>query len=77
LIVRYATHYQTMTDQEASELAKATFDLEAQRTELKRKYFPKFAEVVPATKAARFFQIENQLNILVDFQVAATLPLIK
>jgi hypothetical protein len=32
---------------------------------------------MPATKAARFFQIENQLNMVLDLQVAASLPLIK
>jgi hypothetical protein len=77
LIVRYAAAYEKMTDQEASALVKATLDLEAQKTELKRKSFAKFAEVVPATKAARFLQIDNQLNTLLDLQVAAALPLIK
>jgi hypothetical protein len=32
---------------------------------------------MPATKAARFFQLENQLNMALDLQVAAALPLIK
>jgi len=77
LIVRYANNYQTMADKEAGDLAKASFDLEEKRTDLKRKYFKKFSKVMPATKAARFFQIENQLNMVLDLQVAASLPLIK
>jgi hypothetical protein len=77
LIVRYAKNYQTMTDQEAGELANASFDLEAKKTDLKRKYFKKFTKVVHATKAARFFQLESQLNMALDLQVAAALPLIK
>ena len=77
LIVRYAKSYQTMTDKEAVELANGSFDLEAKKTELKRKYFKKFTKVMPATKAARFFQLENQLNMALDLQVAAALPLIK
>jgi hypothetical protein len=77
LIVRYANSYQTMSDSEATELAKNSFDLEAKKTDLKRKYFKKFSKVMPATKAARFFQIENQLNMVVDLRVAASLPLIK
>jgi hypothetical protein len=77
LIVRYAKNYQTMTDKEAAELANGTFDLEATKTDLKRKYFKKFQKVMPATKAARFFQLENQLNMALDLQVAASLPLIK
>jgi hypothetical protein len=77
LIVRYAKNYQTMTDQEAGELANGSFDLEAKKTDLKRKYFKKFTKIMPATKAARFFQLENQLNMALDLQVAAALPLIK
>ena len=77
LIQRYAQSYQTMTDKEAAQLAKGSFDVEEKKTDLKRKYFKKFQKVVPATKVARFFQIENQLNMVLDLQVAASLPLIK
>ena len=79
LIVRYADLYKskTMTDKEAPELAKGSFDIEEKKTDLMRKYFKKFSKVIPATKAARFFQIENQLNMVLDLQVAASLPLIK
>ncbi len=77
LILRYARQYRTMTDKDAAQLANDVFDLECKRTSLKRKYFKKFSRVVPALKAARFFQIENQLNMALDLQVAASLPLIK
>ena len=77
MIVRYAKTYDSISDSEATELAKSSFDLEEKKTDLKRKYFEKLSKVIPATKAARFFQIENQLNMVVDLRVAATLPLIK
>jgi len=79
LIVRYANLHNTgtITDQQATALAKESFSYETQRTDLKRKYFKKFAKVIPATKAARFFQIENQINLALDLRVAASLPLIK
>ncbi len=77
LIQDYAANYQSMTDAKATELAKKSFDLEEKRTDLKRSYFKKFAKVIPAKKAARFFQLDNQLNMVVDLQVAASLPLLK
>jgi hypothetical protein len=77
LIVRYAKNYQTLTDKEAAELANGSFNLEEKKTDLKRKYFKKFEKAIPATKAVRFFQLENQLNMVLDLQVAASLPLIK
>jgi hypothetical protein len=77
IITKFVGSYDNMTDPEAAALAKKTFDLEDKRTGLKRKYFKKLAKVIPSIKAARFFQIENQLNMAVDLQVAASLPLIK
>lgn len=76
-IVQFARDYGTLTDAQATTLAKKTFELEEKRTALKRKYFKQFSKVVPAVKAARFFQIENQLNMALDLRVAGALPLIK
>ncbi len=77
IICEFARDYGNMTDAQATTLAKKTFCLEEKRTALKRKYFRQFSKVVPAVKAARFFQIENQLNMALDLRLAAALPLIK
>jgi hypothetical protein len=77
LIIQFSNDYGTMTDPQAKALAKASFELEEKRTALKKKYFARFCKVIPAVKAARFFQIENQLNMAIDLRVAASLPLIK
>jgi hypothetical protein len=68
---------ETMTDQQALELGKQALDLEADRVELKRTYFEKFQQAIPAKKVVRFFQIENQLNMALELQVAAAMPLVK
>jgi hypothetical protein len=77
LIMQYARDYPNMSAEQAKRLSEQVFDLEEKRTDLKRKYFKKFCKVIPPQKAARFFQIENQLNMTIDLQVAAALPLIK
>lgn len=77
LILKFARQFGTMTDADARTLANKAFDLEAKRTALKRKYFKKFSKVIPALKAAQFFQIENQINLAIDLQIAASLPLIQ
>jgi len=77
LLNEYAGIYQTMTDKQATALASKVFSWEEKRTKLKRTWFKKFSKVVPAKKAAQFFQIENQLNAALDLQLAAALPLIK
>lgn len=77
LIKGYLNDEKAMTDEQARKLADNVFSLEEKRTALKRKYFKKFSKVVGAKKAARFFQIENQLNAAIDLRIAAAVPLIK
>ena len=77
LLNQFAGTYQDMTDKQAADLAGKIFNWEEKRTKLKRTWFKKFSKVVPAKKAAQFFQIENQLNAALDLQLAAALPLIK
>lgn len=77
LLVEFVRELGSMKDDQATSLANKAFDLEEKRTGLKRKYFTTFCKVIPAVKAARFFQIDNQLNTALDLRVAAMLPLIK
>jgi hypothetical protein len=77
LLNQFAGTYKDMTDKQAADLAGKVFNWEEKRTKLKRTWFKKFSKVVPAKKAAQFFQIENQLNAALDLRLAASLPLIK
>lgn len=77
LIRDFIKTYDTMTEDQATQLAENSLSLEESRTKLKRQYFSKFAEVITAKKAVRFFQIENQINTAIDLQIAASLPLLK
>jgi hypothetical protein len=77
LINKYLGLHDSMTDDQARKLADKAFALEEKQTKLKRTYFKRFAKVVPAKKAAQFFQLENQINAALDVRLAAALPLIK
>lgn len=77
LLKGYLDHEQTMSDSQIGKLADEVFSLEEKRTSLKRKFYKKFAKAVGPKKAARFFQIENQLNAAIDVRIAAEVPLIK
>ena len=69
--------FERMSDPQAGQLAKDAFDLEEKRLKLKRTWFRKFTKVISTKKAARFSQLENQLNAVLDVRAAAALPLIK
>jgi hypothetical protein len=77
LIKEYAEHYYTLGNEKAKELAKKFFDLEERRTSLKRKYYRKMEKGLPARTVSKFFQVEHRINLLIDVQLAAQLPLIE
>ncbi len=77
IIGEFLSVYDSMTDDQARELANESLSLEASKTKLKREYFEKFSKVITPRKALGFFQIENQINTVIDLRIAAALPLIK
>jgi hypothetical protein len=74
LIEDYIDNYENITDQKADQLMTQVFALEAQRAELKKNYFDKMKKTLSPVTAARFFQIENQIQHIIDLQVSASLP---
>ena len=75
-IQEYAKNFQNMTDEKADELAKLALELENKRNELKRKYYEKVREQLGGIIAARFLQVENQMLMVIDLQIASSLPIV-
>ena len=42
-----------------------------------RNYYKKFTKALSPKMAAKFFQVENQLWMLLDLKIASELPLVK
>ncbi len=76
MIKSYAEQYESMTDETARQLADQWFKLQDNRLKLWKDFYKKIEMEVSASVAARFIQIENQLNMILDIQIAQELPLI-
>jgi hypothetical protein len=74
LIDDYAKNYDNLTDAAAAPLGIRVLDLEQQRNEIKRKYYNKMKESLGGVLAVRFLQVENQIERLMDLQIASQLP---
>ena len=74
LIQEYATAYQSISNEKAEELLTKSFKIDAQRVELKKKYFGKVKSATSATTAAKFIEVENQLQDVAGLQAASVLP---
>ena len=76
-IKEYAKNYGSMTDEKAYELAGLALDLENKRNDLKKKYVGIVREQLGGIVAARFLQVENQMLMIVDLQIASLLPIVE
>jgi hypothetical protein len=77
LIKQYAANYDSMTDKMAKDLANQAFKLNGDRLNLMKKYYGKVEKVLQPKLAARWAQVENAMNALIDVQIASELPLMK
>ena len=77
LISNYAAAYKTMTDDTASQLLGQFLSLETAHAALLNGYLPKLQNALPPKKVARFYQVENKLRALVNYELARDIPLIK
>lgn len=72
----YARNYDTMTDAKADELVQNAMDYRKQRAELLAKYYERVKASLGAVQAARFLQVEDQLLLIIDLQIASSLPVV-
>lgn len=73
----FAANYDSLTDAKADELIKNSFSFQEDRLSLNKKYYKKFAEALTPTVAAKYMQLENQIQLILDLSIAANLPLAK
>jgi hypothetical protein len=76
-IEEYTKTYDKLTDATADRLAKMSLDLESRRQAAKAKYYEKLKTVVSPRTAARALQVENQILLLLDLQIASSLPVVE
>jgi epoxyqueuosine reductase QueG len=76
IIKRYAEQYKTITEEQAKALAKDWFGWQEQRLGLWKKYHGKVADALSESVAARFIQVEYQLNLVFDLEIAKEMPLV-
>lgn len=76
LAMRYADNFASLTDEVVEELAVRAIELETLRYSLKIEYFARMRAAASARTALRFFQLEEQLQSVADFQLSSRLPFV-
>ena len=75
-IKQYARDYGQMTDDEADQLVQKSMTYQKERAELLVQTYEKVKQALGAVTAARFAQVEHQLLLIIDLQIASSLPVV-
>ena len=76
LIKDYATNFNTLTDQQAQDYINRAASVDQQLSALRMKYVPIFQKVISAKKTAQWYQIDHRLNLMIDLELAARIPVV-
>jgi len=75
LVVAYLDTYKALSDDAATGMLKEYLSIERARTDVKSEYVPRFGKVITAKKVARFFQVDNKLDAVINADMARLIPL--
>ena len=79
VVLAYADAYNKgpVTDAAAKKLIEDASAVDDAEATLRRTTLPKILAVLPATKAARYVQIENKIRAAIRYELAAGIPLVQ
>ena len=77
LIKEYADHYDTLDNAKADDLAKQMFSVDSKIITLREEYWPKFEKALGGKRAAKFYQVDNRLSLMINLGLTSEIPLIR
>ena len=75
LLVVYLDSYENLTDEAATKMLDEYLSIERARNSVKTTYVPRFGKLLPPRKVARFFQVDNKLDAVINADLAYLIPL--
>jgi len=73
----FAANFDSLTNEKANQLIENAFDFQDDRLDLNKKYFKKFAEVLTPIVAAKYMQLEYEIQTIIELSIISNLPLAK
>ena len=76
IIEDYSRSFGDLSDDKALKLMEDYLAAEAERAQVRGAYLGEFATVLPGRTVARFYQIENKMDAVLRYDLAATIPVV-
>jgi hypothetical protein len=74
-VKEYAQHYQTLTDQDATNKLDEVIAIKQARLDVQKEFVPRFRAAISSIGTTRFFQIDNKLSAMIQCDIAQIVPL--
>jgi hypothetical protein len=72
----YEANFDKMTDDLAKKVLTEYLAIEGDRQKLRQFYLPKFEKALPYKKVMRYYQLENKISAVVNYEAAKLIPLV-
>jgi hypothetical protein len=73
----YTKSFETLSDEHAKKLIDDYLTVETVRAATRRAWVDDFSAVLPGRKLARFYQLENKIDAVMRYQLAAEIPVVE
>ena len=77
LIEDYTKNFKGLSDEKAQKLVQDYLTVEEDRAKVRRDYLDDFTGALPGKKVARFYQIENKMDAVIRYDLAAEIPVVE
>jgi hypothetical protein len=67
----------TLNDEQALALLDEYMSFQEKRVKVRKSYMKKFGKVLSGKQVTRFYQIDNKIDTLIDFDLARAIPLVR
>jgi hypothetical protein len=75
ILKEYPQEYDTLTDDQADNLVRRWLETDIEQAKLRHRFAETLRMVLPGKKAATFLQVERRISMMMEVQIASTLPL--
>ena len=77
LIDEFSANFGSMSNDVAKKLLDDSLSIDSGYLKLRQSYLAKFRDVLPDTKVARYYQLENKIEAVIRYEQAKRIPLIQ
>ena len=76
IVEEYTATFRDLSNDKALQLMESYLAAEAERIQVRRTYLAEFKKILPGRTVARFYQIENKMDAVLRYDLAATIPVV-